>query len=89
MSYRLEYLAAVVRDDIPALSRPVQQQIRKAIERKLTTTPELFGKPLRFNHSGLRSLRVGDYRVIYTIEPTKHLVIITAIGHRKDIYERG
>ncbi len=30
-------------------------------------------------------LRVGDYRVLYTIENSISLIIV-AIGHRKDIY---
>ncbi|MDX2073387.1 MAG: type II toxin-antitoxin system RelE/ParE family toxin [Alphaproteobacteria bacterium] len=73
--------------DVPALPKAIKAQIHKAIEKKLTTDPQLFGKPLRFNHSGLRRLRVGDYRVIYQIDPKQNLVIVTAIGHRKDIYD--
>ncbi len=31
-------------------------------------------------------LRVGDYRIIFTIE--KNRIIILKVGHRKNIYER-
>jgi mRNA-degrading endonuclease RelE of RelBE toxin-antitoxin system len=31
-------------------------------------------------------LRVGDYRVIYRIDPAHKTVMIVAIKHRKDIY---
>ncbi|NIV15511.1 MAG: type II toxin-antitoxin system RelE/ParE family toxin, partial [Aliifodinibius sp.] len=34
---------------------------------------------------GLRRLRIGDYRVTYSIE--KDSVIIAAIKHRKNAYE--
>lgn len=31
-------------------------------------------------------LRVGDYRIIYTIDDKKHQIEILAIGHRREIY---
>lgn len=31
-------------------------------------------------------VRVGDYRVIYTIDDAKKRVVIYAIGHRREIY---
>jgi mRNA interferase RelE/StbE len=33
-------------------------------------------------------IRVGDYRVIYTIEDDLLLIVVVALGHRRDIYER-
>jgi mRNA interferase RelE/StbE len=33
-------------------------------------------------------IRVGDYRVVYTIDDTKLLVEVTRIRHRRDVYER-
>lgn len=61
--------------------------IRKAIEKKLTTDPIAFGKPLRYTLKGFRRLRVGDYRVIYRIVENKVLVIIVDIDHRRVVYE--
>jgi mRNA interferase RelE/StbE len=31
-------------------------------------------------------LRVGRYRVIYSVEGRRLLVIVLKIGHRKDVY---
>jgi len=31
-------------------------------------------------------IRVGDYRVIYTIDDARQGVVIYAIGHRREIY---
>ena len=86
MTYRIEYLQSVVRKDIPKLSKAVKQQIRKAIEQKLTVRPIEFGKPLRYSLKGARSLRVGDYRVLFQIEPP-NTVLILKIGHRREVYE--
>lgn len=33
-------------------------------------------------------VRVGDYRIIYTISDTVLLVMVVEIGHRRDVYRR-
>ncbi len=33
-------------------------------------------------------IRVGDYRLVYTIDDAKLLVEVTRIGHRSEIYKR-
>jgi mRNA interferase RelE/StbE len=33
-------------------------------------------------------VRVGDYRIIYTIEDDVLLIVVVSLGHRRDIYER-
>ena len=86
MSFRVQYLESVVREDIPGLSKAVKEQIRKTVEQKLTSHPVEFGKPLRYSFKGARRLRVGDYRVIYRIEPPD-VVLIVKIGHRREVYE--
>ncbi len=85
MTYRIDYLESVVEKDIPKLSKTAKQQIRRAIEQKLTVHPVEFGKPLRYSLKGARRLRVGDYRVIYRIEPPA-AVRILKIGHRREVY---
>jgi len=86
VKYRIEYLESVVREDIPSLSTTAKRQIRAAIDRKLTSHPIELGKPLRYSFRGARRLRVGDYRVIYTIEPPD-VVVVVKIGHRREVYE--
>ena len=86
MTYRIEYLESVVDEDIPKLTRSVRKQVKTAIEKKLASHPVEFGKPLRFSLKGARRLRVGDWRVIYTIEPP-NLVLVVKIGHRREVYE--
>ena len=85
--YQIEYLTAVVKEDLPALSTTAKKQIKKAIEERLTLDPIGFGKPLHYSLKGQRRLRVGDYRIVYRIEIQTHTVIITAIKHRRDVYE--
>ena len=45
------------------------------------------GKRLKGKLSGDYSLRVGDYRVVYTVYKDRLIVYIIDLGHRKDIYK--
>jgi mRNA interferase RelE/StbE len=44
------------------------------------------GKPLKHTLKGSYSLRVGMYRIIYTIDHKIITVYVLDIGHRKDVY---
>jgi mRNA interferase RelE/StbE len=53
--------------------------------RRLAAEP-LAGKPLAGDLEGLRSLRVGMYRVVYRFDPREKLVEVTWIRHRREVY---
>ena len=74
----------VAQDDIPKLSAVWKKKVRSVIESKLTTRPEMYGKPLRRSLKNYRKLRVGDYRVIFKIENS--VVKILVIQHRSVVY---
>jgi len=57
-----------------------------SVLRRLKTDPYL-GKPLRGELSGKWSLRMGDYRVIYTINEDERTVMLYHIKHRKTAYK--
>lgn len=83
--YILIYSDQVINKDIPKLSMPVRSFIKSRVEKKLSSDPIKFGKPLRYDLKGCRSLRIGDYRVIYEIKNTTVKILI--IQHRKDCYD--
>ena len=82
--YTLAYSEHVISNDIKKLSAPIKELIKTIIERKLLLDPIKFGKPLRYSLKNCRSLRVGDYRVIYQLSDT--IINILVIRHRKDCY---
>ncbi len=84
--FEIEYHPSVIRDDIPKLGTTEKKTIQRAIERKLTVSPQHFGSPLKHSLRGCWKLRVGDYRVIYVIEKAR--VIVIRIGHRKEVYDK-
>jgi mRNA interferase RelE/StbE len=82
--FEITYHKKIV-DDISSISSAHKNLIKKSIEEKLRTEPEFFGKPLQFSLSGLRSLRVGDYRIIFQLK--KKEVFIILIAHRSIVYK--
>lgn len=84
MAFCVLYHPAVVSDDVPRLDPTARRRLRAAIGERLTGQPHRFGKPLRATHAGLWVLRVGSYRVVYTIERDE--VWVLRIGHRSEVY---
>lgn len=85
-AYEIRYHPDIAKKDLPRISNPDRERIRRAIEAKLTVSPELFGAPLRRTLRGYWKLRVGDYRVIYKVQ--SKTVLILRIGHRREIYDQ-
>jgi len=68
--------------------KKLDREIQIRILRRLKTLEgkPFSGKRLGGRLSGLLSLRIGDYRIIYQV--SKDQVIIRTVGHRKSIYEK-
>lgn len=75
--------------DLAALPRPVQEAVLDTLT-ILEIRPEELGKELRGRLAGLWSCRVGNYRILYTIEGADpdSRVIVRAIRHRAVAYGR-
>lgn len=84
--WNIEYTESAAKE-ILNLDNSIKKIIKKAIEDKLATDPLKFGVPLRRNLLGLFKLRVGNYRIIYQIKKNEVVVLVVAIGHRKQVYE--
>ncbi len=39
-------------------------------------------------HSNLLRLRIGDYRIIYTVDNGEYIILVIDIGNRGDIYKK-
>jgi mRNA interferase RelE/StbE len=84
LAYKIEYKSCVLRD-LKRLDKGVAQRIVKELRESLSLDPNC-GEPLSGQFKGLRKLRVGDFRVIYS--KTKEGVLILRIGHRSAVYDR-
>ena len=45
------------------------------------------GEPVKGEFKGLYSLRIGEYRAIYSIEGRRREIILHSVKHRSKVYE--
>jgi mRNA interferase RelE/StbE len=75
------------RKELERLSNSMNARIFPRLE-NLANDPRPTGcKKLRGGNREWR-IRVGDYRVVYTIDDANLLIEITRIRHRSEVYER-
>lgn len=86
MAFKLYYHPDVKNVDIPALNERLKKRIKSAIETRLSSSPHLYGEPLRKTLKGYWKLRIGDYRVVYKIVDNEVWVLGTI--HRKKVYNQ-
>lgn len=77
-----------IRKDLKLIDKKHQKLIRKTIEEKLMIDPVKFGKLLRRTLKGLKKLRVGDYRIIYSVSKKIVTVEVIKVGHRREVYSK-
>jgi len=82
--YRVEYSKGVLKD-LKALPQTVQRKALEIVENALAKDPYI-GKPLSGPFKGLFKYRMGDYRIIYSVEGFRLIVFVLRIRHRKDVY---
>lgn len=76
-----------VQKDLKGISKNMRYTLQRAIETKLMIDPIKFGLPLKRNLKWLMKLRVGNYRIIYSIQKKMITVFVIKIGHRKEVYK--
>ena len=65
---------------------PEIKKAAKAALKELAENPSL-GKELQTELSGFWFYRFLRYRIVYKADTQKKIIIVWAIGHRRDIYE--
>jgi len=80
----------------PALTKRFLRELRKqpneVKERTLRAIDEIIANPsygvkLRGELQGYWRWRIGEYRIIYIIDDSRHLVVFLDVGPRKSIYK--
>jgi mRNA interferase RelE/StbE len=84
-AFRIELRPAAVRA-LKKLDPPVRRRIQGAIA-LLAEDPRPPAARKLQGRDGLR-VRVGDYRIIYTVEDDVLLVVVVTLGHRREVYDR-
>lgn len=72
--------------NVEKLDPSIRKIIQKAIQ-SLAVNPTK-GKALAYDLVGFYSLRTSDYRIIYRLKERHLMIIVIAVGHRKEVYKK-
>ena len=86
MTYRVEVAEAAVRS-LRKLDPTARRRVQAAIE-LLAEQPRPSGARRLVGGDGLMRVRTGDYRIVYEIHDDVLVVLVVAVGHRREIYRR-
>jgi mRNA interferase RelE/StbE len=83
--YRIELRPAAVRA-LRKLDPQIRLRVQGAIALLAQDPRPPASRPLKGRPG--RRVRVGDYRIIYTVADDVLLVVVVTLGHRREVYER-
>ncbi|MGF1646104.1 MAG: type II toxin-antitoxin system RelE/ParE family toxin [Kineosporiaceae bacterium] len=82
--FRVRYDPRVAKD-LRKLDRTVARRIAAAVD-ELASQPRPAGVRRLTGATDLWRIRVGDYRVVYTVRDAELLVLVVRVAHRKQVY---
>jgi len=82
--YRIE-VSATAEKQIRKLSRPDQIRVLRTIQ-GLAADPHPRGCRKLRGYEDVFRVRVGVYRVLYSVEGRRLVIIVLKVGQRKDVY---
>ena len=85
-SYSIEWKPSA-RKELKKLAKVEIPRILAAVEALVANPTPVGSKKLRGSEYTYR-IRVGDYRIVYSVYSNLLIIEIVRIGHRKDIYRR-
>ena len=86
MTHRVEVAPAALRQ-LRKLDPGARRRIQGAIE-LLAEQPRPGGAKKMVGGDGEWRVRTGDYRIVYEIHDDVLLVLVVAVGHRRETYRR-
>ena len=85
MSYQFVFEPEAIAD-LDEMDATTRQRIFYKINWLALNFEQAVPQGLSANLAGFYKLRVGDYRVIYTVNQPEQLISIVRAGHRREVY---
>lgn len=88
MAWRIEFDAAAARD-LAGLDKPIARRITAFLRERVATLddPRSIGEALKGSRLGaFWKYRVGDWRIIASIEDKEVRVLVVRVGNRRAVY---
>lgn len=86
MTHRIELAPAALRQ-LRKLEPVARRRVQAAIE-LLSEHPRPNGAKKLTGGAGEWRVRTGDYRIVYDIHDDILMILVVAVGHRREIYRR-
>ena len=82
--------APAAQKELDGLDKPVARRISKFLYERVAKLddPRKIGEKLKGTLSEFWKYRVGDYRLICSLEHGRLIVLVLRVGHRREIYSR-
>ncbi|MGD0760866.1 MAG: type II toxin-antitoxin system RelE/ParE family toxin [Candidatus Sulfotelmatobacter sp.] len=89
MAWSVE-VSPLARKQLDKLDAVISRRIFKFLSERVgkLEDPHQIGEQLQGNLSEFWRYRVGDYRIICSLENDRLVVLVLRIGHRREIYKR-
>ena len=86
--WRVEFLTEATRE-LRKLGSSAEKLILLYLRQRISVAedPRRFGRPLTGDLKGLWRYRVGDYRIVASIEDDRFIVLVVTVGHRREVYD--
>lgn len=85
MSWTVSYTTSAAKA-IRKLDPRARARVKAAVE--LLVDEPTRGKALQLTLRGLRSWRTGEWRIVYRVKATEVEILVVAVGHRREVYDR-
>ncbi len=89
MAWTIEFEPAAQKE-LERLDKPIGRRILKFLYNRVgkLDDPRKIGEKLHGAFSEFWKYRVGDYRIICSLEHDRFVVLVLCIGHRREVYQR-
>jgi mRNA interferase RelE/StbE len=87
--WKIEFDPAAQKE-LDSLDKLIARRISKFLQERVAKLddPHRIGERLKGTLSEFWKYRVGDYRLICSLENNRLVVLVLRIGHRKEVYSR-
>lgn len=84
--YRVEFTPNAI-NNLESIDRVIVQRIFHKIRWLSENFEHIIPETLTADFSGMCKLRIGNWRLIYTVRQSERIIRILMVGHRSDIYK--
>jgi mRNA interferase RelE/StbE len=85
--WRVEFDRAAARE-LRKLGAEAERRVLRFLRERISGSddPRRLGHALTGDRDGLWRYRVGDYRIVASIEDDRFVVLVVTVGHRREVY---